>query len=198
MTYGEMKERVKMLLDVTGDEAIVGSGAAWVAERLPHILSATARKTALYLRCFVREETLNFTKGAIGISAELPTDAVGVRRVFCADKHYGCEAFEVIGKKIYLFENREGAYTCLCEVYPAALPELLADTTVLSYEEVFADAVAFGAAASLSHSLYPSDMARYMYLMTEYDERITLSSEFPRGGEKRIQNTFFGGKRGVF
>ncbi len=196
MTYAEMKERILSLLDIDGGEArTAGSMTDVVLAALPAALNATAHKTALYKKPIVKQAVLAFAKGAMGLVAEMPRDGFGIVSAEKDGRRYGAERFTVLGQHIVLFRGAEGEYTVCYYAFPPDVTAETADTEELLYDASMADAVAFGTAGALSHLVYPTDLTRYMRLMTEYDERMT--AEPSRVGDTAVKNTLFRRKRGV-
>ena len=93
-----------------------------------------------------------------------------------------------------LFSDRAGTYTFVYYAYPTAVTGDTASTYEPELDDYVCDAAAYAAAAELCGRLYPGDNARYMRLMTEYDDRMV------RLYEKSIKNTLgslFSAGRGV-
>ncbi len=196
MTYAEMKERIFSLLDIDGGEArTAGSMTDVVLAALPAALNATAHKAALHKKPLVKHEELAFSRSAMGLVAEMPRDGFGIVSAEKGGRRYGAEHLTLLGQSIVLFEGTEGAYTVCYYAFPPDVTAETEDTQELFYDAPMADAVAFGTAGELSHLVYPADLARYMRLMTEYDERMT--AEPSRVGDTAVQNTLFRRKRGV-
>lgn len=196
MTYGILKQKIYALLDINGNDIMTeGSALALVSSALPYTVDAVSRKVALHLKNIVREATLHFEKGAVGVQATLPDSAFGVQYIIKNGRSYGAESFTLIGKNIIFFEHGEGDFTVFYDTFPDVYTEQTADDTELPFDDFTADTVAYGAAGELSHTVYPSDMTRYIRLMTEFDERI--SSAVQRVGEHTLKNSFFGKRRGV-
>ncbi len=196
MTYGILKQKIFSLLNIDGNDIMTeGSALALVTSALPYTVDAVSRKVALHLKNIVREETLRFERGAVGVQATLPEMAFGVREIVKNGRSYNAECFTLIGRNIILFEHGEGDFTVFYYAFPEVCTEQTADEMELPFDDFAADIVAYGAAGELSHTVYPSDMTRYMRLMTEFDERI--SSAMQRMGEVSLKNSFFGKRRGV-
>ena len=195
MTYGDLKKRVYFLLDIKEtdtymEESLAASGLA----ALPAPLNAIMRKAALYLHAIYRMADFRFEKDENGVYTTLPNDVALVREIVCGGRVFGAEAFETVGGKLFFLGGKEGIYSVGYYAYPTAIGSNTSEETELALNEFLADTVAYGAAAERCHSLYPTDMKRYIRLATEFDER--LASAFPRAGERKISNTFFGKRRG--
>lgn len=196
MTYGILKQKILALLDIEGTALLTdGSALAMVTSALPYTVDAVSRKVATYLHSIVCCEALRFEKGAVGVQATLPENAFGVKEIVKNGRGFGAESFTLIGKNIIFFERGEGEFSVFYYAFPESYTEQTTDDTALPFDDYTADIVAYGAAGELSHTIYPSDMTRYMRLMTEFDERIALAMQ--RTGEKSLNNTLFGKKRGV-
>lgn len=142
------------------------------------------RKIARDTKCLRREAALTFTAGSDGkFSAEMPD---GLFAIDSRDGIYACDG--------RLFSDKAGTYTFVYYVYPTAVTGDTASTYEPELDDYACDAAAYAAAAELCGRLYPGDNARYMRLMTEYDDRMV------RLYEKNIKNTLgslFSAGRGV-
>jgi len=195
MTYGMLRGRILSLLDISMEEAASEGSLLLAAERLlPQTADAAARKTALLLKCIVKTERVCFENGADGVFAVLPSDFISAKQLRCGRKIYGSESFAAAGGKLWLFSGKPGRYELTYFAYPVRIDETMDGDTALELDDYAADIVAYGAAAELSHSLYPGDMKRFMRLITEFDERVANAS--PRSGELTVRNSVFGRKRG--
>ena len=168
MTYGILKQKIFALLDIDGNDIMTeGSAIARIASALPYTVDAVSRKVALHLKNIL----------------------------CCATLRFGAESFTLIGKNIIFFERGEGDFTVFYYAYPDVYTDETGDETEIPFDDLVADIVAYGAAGELSHTIYPSDMVRYMRLMTEYDERI--AAYLPRTGEATVRNSLFSKRKGV-
>lgn len=196
MTYGMLRDRILSLLDI-GTEEIASAGSLLLAadSLMPQTVDATARKTALLLKCIVKTVVLRFEHGEHGAMAALPSDFICAKQLRCGRKIYGSESFEAAGGKLWLFAAGAGIYELTYFAYPLRIDENIDGDTELEFDDYAADIVAYGAAAELSHNLYPGDMRRFMRLATEFDERVANAA--PRSGDSAVRNSVFGRKRGV-
>lgn len=196
MTLKNLKQRILALLDVDCEEIGKGSFYALAEPLLIASINAVSDKVALALRCFYKEEELLFSESAFGAKASLPKNFAAVRGILAGGRHYGGESLAVIGDAVYFFGGRAGNHTLGYYVFAEAFTEESAEDTALDFDDYAADTVAYGVAAELCHSLYPSDMTRYARLATEFDERMT--AYLSRAGERTVANGLFAGKRGGF
>ncbi len=195
MTYETLKHKILALLSVDESDKEEGSAYAMIEPLLPFTIDSVLRKTALILKNIMCTDILFFEKGAVGVQARLPASAFAVRHIQKNGKIYGSESFMMIGRELVFFEDGEGEFTVFYYAFPAPYCEDTDDFAEVPFDDAAADAVAYGAAGELSHTLYPSDMTRYMRLMTEYDARIAGDSS--RVGEDAVHNSFFAKARGV-
>ena len=196
MTYGILKQKIFALLDIDGNDIMTeGSAIARIASALPYTVDAVSRKVALHLKNILCCATLRFEKGSVGVQAALPESAFGVQKIVKNGRSYGAESFTLIGKNIIFFERGEGDFTVFYYAYPDVYTDETGDETEIPFDDLVADIVAYGTAGELSHTIYPSDMVRYMRLMTEYDERIAVY--LPRTGEDTVRNSLFSKRKGV-
>ncbi len=190
MTYGALKHTIFSLLGIdAAEEAQEGSAASRLSDALPFAVDSAAKKASLHLKRTVLTETLSFRKGTVGVQTEVPDMAFGVKCIMKNGRLCGPESFALIGKNLIFFEDGEGDFEVSFYAFPPSLSEDADEDTELFYDALTAEAVAYGAAGALCHMVYPADMTRYMRLMTEYDERLSLSAV--RMDEKAIGNTFF-------
>lgn len=195
MTYGMLRDRILMLLDIDGEQpAAMGSVLAAADRLLPDSVFAAARKTALILKCIVRTVSLRFERGADGVSAGLPSDFISAKKLRCGRKIYDGGSFEAVGGRLWSLAAGEGTYELTYYAYPARLDESADGDTELEFDDYAADTIAYGAAAELCHSVYPGDMKRFMRLITEFDERLVNAA--PRSGDRAVANFMFGKRRG--
>ncbi len=195
MTYETLKHKVLALLGVNETDRSEGSAYAVLEPLLPYTIDSVLRKTALILKNILCTDMLFFEKGAVGVQTRLPSSAFAVRHIQKNGKLYGAENFMMIGKDLIFFEDGEGDFSVSYYAFPEPFREETEDFAEVPFDDAAADAVAYGAAGELSHLLYPSDMTRYMRLMTEYDARI--AGGVLRVGEDTVKNTFFARARGV-
>ena len=182
MTYGMLRDRILSLLDI-GTEELASEGSLLSAADglLPQTVDATARKAALLLKCIVK--------------TAVPSDFISAKQLRCGRKTYGSESFEAVGGRLWFFAAGAGTYELVYFAYPARIDGSIDGDKELEFDDYAADIVAYGAAAELSHSLYPGDMKRFMRLATEFDERAANAA--PRSGDSAVRNAVFGRKRGV-
>ncbi len=194
MTYGELKQKIYALLDADGaGEGIVGTAAHLLAPRLPEVINETARKTVRHMRSLTGTALVTMEKGAVGVQCALPEDAYAVLGIMRGGRMFGAESFLLVGRTLVFFGGGEGEYTLIMYIYPEALTEESFEGDALPYDDMTADAVAYGVAGALCGSLYPADLTRYMRFMTEYDERV--SGMLTHSGESHLANRLFA-KRG--
>lgn len=195
MTYGMLRDRILSLLDIVKDEIASAGSLLLAADSLmPQTVDATARKAALLLKCIVKTAVLHFEYGESDAVAVLPSDFISAKQLRCGRKIYGSESFEAVGGRLWLFAAGTGTYELMYFAYPMRIDESIDGDTELEFDGYAADIVAYGAAAELSHNLYPGDMKRFMRLATEFDERIANAA--PRSGDSTVRNSVFGRKRG--
>lgn len=196
MTYGMLRYRILSLLDI-GTEELASEGSLLSAADglLPQTVDATARKAALLLKCIVKTAVLHFEYGESDAVAVLPSDFISAKQLRCGRKTYGSESFEAVGGRLWFFAAGAGTYELVYFAYPARIDGSIDGDKELEFDDYAADIVAYGAAAELSHSLYPGDMKRFMRLATEFDERAANAA--PRSGDSAVRNAVFGRKRGV-
>ncbi len=194
MTLGNLRKRILALLDVNPEDTGEGSFFAVAQPLMIASINAISDKVALALRTFYKEAVISFQSGAFGAKAALPKDFAAVRGISGGGKFYGGECFEIVGDHIYFFAGKAVEYTLCYYAFPEAFTEESAEDTTLAFDDYASDTVAYGVAAELCHSLYPSDMTRYARLATEFDERVTAQSL--RAGETVVANSLFCRKRG--
>ena len=195
MTFKDLKTRICALLDVDMADAAAGSLYAVIAPLITSTVNAISDKVALAFRSLVKEEALKFEKSAFGARARLPKNFASARAISVGGKRFGGECMEVLGDHIYLLDGDAGEHV-LCYVSLAEPFSDAAEETAIPFDDYAADTIAYGAAAELCHSVYPSDMARFMRLATEFDSRMTKTAD--RLGETSVKNSAFAGKRGGF
>lgn len=194
MTFKDLKKRICALLDVDTTDTATGSLYAVIAPLIASTANAVSDKVALTFRSLVKEETLTFEKSAFGARAKLPKNFAAVRAISSGGKSFGGEHMEVLGDHVYFLDGEAGAHV-LCYVSFAEPFSDEAGGAEIPFDDYAADTIAYGAAAELCHSIYPSDMTRFMRLATEFDSRMTKTVD--RLGEDSVKNTVFGRKRGV-
>lgn len=189
-----LKKRISALLDL--DDEIVeteGSLIGVLNARISPAVQAAARKVAVSLKGIVKQAVLSFIRDGDAAAAPMPSDFISAIRLRHGGKAYGRESFMLEGGNIRLPYGMPGAYELTYYAYPIfADMETDADTEI-GLDDFAADAVAYGAAAELCHSIYPGDMTRYMRLVTEFEER--LANALPRCAETGVSNTVFGKRR---
>ncbi|MBQ7309828.1 MAG: hypothetical protein IJW87_06580 [Clostridia bacterium] len=177
MTYGELKKRIFLLLDVDPAEAAEeGSLAFLISAALAETVNAVARKAAFYLKSIFKTETLYFSADAYGVCAKLPEDAAAVKEIRKGRHTYGVVSFEKLGDRLFFFDGKEGTYTVGYYAFPHTLGRDSFDEMELEGDVRLWDAVAYGVCAELCSKVYPGDMKRYVRLATEFDERMTVPS----------------------
>lgn len=194
LTYKELKKRICDLLCVDVTDTAAGSFYSVIEPLILSTVNAVADKVALGLRCLLKEEALVFEKSAFGARALLPKNFAAARRILAGGQIFGGERLEALGDHIYFIEGEAGTHTLSYYAFAEPFSEERGDEPI-PFDDFDADTVAYGAAAELCHSLYPSDMTRFVRLMTEFDTRMTRFSD--RLGETSVKNTVFCGKRGV-
>ncbi len=196
MTYGTLKEKILKLLDVDiYDEGGDGSALALARSLLPHAIDTVSRKAALCLKNQMETGLFSFEKGSVGVQTTLPETTFAVQHIQKDGCLYTAEHFMLIGQKLVLFRAEEGVFSVAYYAFPSPYTAETEDSVSVPFDDMTADIIAYGAAGEICHSLYPSDMTRYMRLMTEFDSRLTGNS--PRMGEETVKNGLFARKRGV-
>ncbi len=192
MTYTDIQQKIFTLLGVDASDQDNGSAYAVIVPVLPYTVDSVLRKTVLYLKNYVRTEDFYFVKGTVGVQTTLPDAAFAVRSIEKNGKVYGSESFMMLGRELIFFEAQEGSFTVSYDAFPPSFADHMQKDLVFPLDDYTADLLAYGAAGELCHLLYPSDLTKYMRLMTEYDERMAAVSL--RSGDTAVKNTLFGGK----
>lgn len=124
--------------------ALLGLGVGEEPTAIYYAIDSTARRVAYVCKMIIKTGNLSYTDDGLDISS-LPSDFISLAGENGTNKYYA---------------------------YPPAITTSTADNATLGYDGIYADAVAYGAAAELCTGIYPGDIRRYMELATSYDERL--------------------------
>lgn len=186
MTLRTMREKIGFLLetDIFSSCDNAASEEQKLKAAMTQSIDMTLRKIARDTKCLKKEATLTFSAGSDGRAfAEMPSGLFAVEP----------------GKGIYLcgdrlYSEHAGTYTFAYYSYPSEVTGDTDDSYEFELDDFACDAAAYAVAAELCSSLYPRDNARYMRLMTEFDDRMVHLYEV---GLKNTVGSLFSAGRGV-
>ena len=195
MTYGKLKEKILVSLGLGTDGAAYSDDiAADVETAMPEAINSAARNVSAILGCVKKRETITFNASGEYKVAACPQELCSLVSVYSGGKRYAPQCFDIIGSDILTVVDVTAA-----EIVYTAYPESVddaEDTDELEYGDVYADAVALGAAMTLCPVAYPGDYNRYLTLATEYDALMANTAISSYGGRAyNVQNSLFGGRR---